>query len=333
MKEARFWRKEDGRIECGLCPHSCKIGPGKRGICGVRENRDGVLYSLIYGKASSIHVDPIEKKPFFHFKPGDRVLSLGSIGCTFRCQNCQNYTISQAEFGEFGLEDVSSEDVLETCKRSGCKGVSWTYNEPTIWHEFSSDASILAKKNGYHTDYVTNGFIQGAPLRELVECIDAMNIDVKSFREEFYKRVCRASLRPVLDAAEMAHRLGIHVELTYLVIPGKNDSEAELRDFSRWVTESLSPNVPVHFTRFHPDYMMMDVQSTPIKTLDLAFKIAKQEGLRFPYTGNVPGDDRENTYCPKCGKLVIGRMGFAVVEMRAEGSRCPACGEDLNLIV
>ncbi|MDD1768484.1 MAG: AmmeMemoRadiSam system radical SAM enzyme [Methanomassiliicoccales archaeon] len=333
MKEARFWKPENGRVACSLCPHSCKIAPGRRGICGVRENRDGRLFSLIYGKASSVHVDPVEKKPFFHFKPGDKVLSLGSIGCTFRCQNCQNFTISQAQVGEFGLEDMSSEEVLDTCRKTGCKGISWTYNEPTIWHEFSYDTSKLAKSKGYHTNYVTNGFIQEAPLRELAECIDAMNIDVKAFHNEFYKKVCRASLKPVLDAAKLAHELGIHVELTYLVIPGKNDSEAEIRDFSRWVAQSLDPNVPVHFTRFHPDYLMTDVQSTPIKTLDMAYKVAKEEGLRFPYAGNVPGDDRENTHCPKCGELVIGRMGFSIVEMKAKKGKCPVCGENLNMIV
>ncbi|MGD0056751.1 MAG: AmmeMemoRadiSam system radical SAM enzyme [Methanomassiliicoccales archaeon] len=333
MKEARFWRVEDGRVACGLCPHACKIAIGKRGICGVRENKDGRLCSLIYGKASSVHVDPIEKKPFFHFKPGERVLSLGSVGCTFRCQNCQNYTISQAEVGEFGLEDISSKEVLDACKRTGCKGISWTYNEPTIWHEFSYDTSKIAKSMGFHSNYVTNGYIQEAPLRELAECIDAMNIDVKAFDEEFYKKVCRASLKPVLDAAKLAHELGIHVELTYLVIPGKNDAEAEIRDFSRWVAQSLNPKVPVHFTRFHPDYLMMDVPSTPIGTLDMAYKVGKEEGLMFPYAGNVPGDERENTYCPKCGELVIRRMGFSVIEMKAKKGRCPACGEDLNMII
>jgi pyruvate formate lyase activating enzyme len=333
MKEARFWRPENGMVACGLCPHACKIAPGKRGICGVRENRDGKLYSLIYGKVSSIYVDPIEKKPFFHFKPGERVLSLSSVGCTFRCQHCQNHTISQAEVGKFGLEDISPEEVLKTCERSGCRGISWTYNEPTIWHEFSYETSKLAKSKGLHTNYVTNGYIQEAPLRELAECIDAMNIDVKAFHEDFYKKVCRASLKPVLDAAKLAHELGIHVELTYLIIPGKNDSEAEIRDFSRWVAESLDPKVPVHFTRFHPDYLMMDVSSTPIKTLDTAYKIGKEEGLEFPYAGNVPGDDRENTYCPKCGTLIIRRMGFSVIEMRSKDGGCPTCDENLNMIL
>ncbi|MDD1765904.1 MAG: AmmeMemoRadiSam system radical SAM enzyme [Methanomassiliicoccales archaeon] len=333
MKEARFWRTEDGRAVCGLCPHSCRIASGKRGICGVRENRDGRLFSLIYGKASSIHVDPIEKKPFFHFKPGEKVLSLGSVGCTFRCQHCQNYTISQAAVGEFGLEDLSPEEVLTTCRRFGCTGISWTYNEPTIWHEFSYETSKLAKSNGLHTDYVTNGYIQEAPLRELAECIDAMNIDIKAFREDFYKKVCKASLNPVLEATMLAHELGIHVELTYLIIPGKNDTEAEIRDFSRWVVQNLDPKVPVHFTRFHPDYLMDDVPTTPMKTLDMAYAIGKAEGMKHPYTGNVPGDERENTYCPKCGALMIRRMGFNVIEMRTKDGKCPTCGEQLNILM
>ena len=332
MKEARFWRAENGRTVCSLCPHSCRIAPGKRGICGVRENREGKLYSMIYGKASSVQVDPIEKKPLFHFKPGHKVLSLGSIGCTFRCMHCQNFTISQAKLGEFGLDDVSPEGVIDACRSAGCTGISWTYNEPTIWHEFSYDTSVLAKKTGLHTSYVTNGYIQEPPMRELTECIDAMNIDVKAFREDFYKRTCKASLGPVLAATKIAHDSGVHVELTYLIIPGKNDDAAEIRDFSRWVVEALSPNVPVHFTRFHPDYLMTETPSTPMKTMDMAYGVAKEEGVRFIYVGNVPADERENTHCPKCGSLIVERSWFSILQLKAKDGRCPSCGEDLNLI-
>lgn len=332
MKEAKFWRKEDGRVACALCPHSCKIAPGKRGICGVRENREGKLYSLIYGKASSVHVDPIEKKPLFHFKPGDRVISLGSIGCTFRCLHCQNFTISQASFGSFPLEDMRPEQVTEICRSTNCRGVSWTYNEPIIWHEFAFDASKIAKENGLYTVYVTNGYIQEEPLRELAQCLDAMNIDVKGFREEFYKKTCKASLEPVLRATELALSLGIHVELTYLIIPGKNDSEGEIRDFARWVVTALRPDVPVHFTRFHPDYMMTDVPATPMKAMEMAFRVGREEGLRFPYMGNVPRHGAENTYCPKCGALAVERSGFDILRLDVKEGRCAVCGEPLNMV-
>ncbi len=333
MKEARFWSSHDGRVHCHLCPHGCKIAETKTGICGVRENRGGRLMSLIYGSISSAHPDPIEKKPLYHFKPGTRAYSLGTVGCTFRCEHCQNYSISQANPGASFLENITPEQVVRGACRAGCSGLAWTYNEPTIWHEFSYDTSKMAKEEGLYSVYVTNGYIQPDPLREISEHLDAMNIDIKAFSEEFYKEVCRASLKPVLDATELARELGIHVELTYLIIPGKNDSKEELGEFLDWVTDSLSDQTPVHFSRFHPDYRMREVQPTPLSTMDRAYDLAKEAGLRHVYLGNVPRSDKESTYCPNCGELVIERHGFSSSIRSMKGDRCDNCGEQLNIIV
>jgi pyruvate formate lyase activating enzyme len=331
--EARFYSREGDKVRCSLCPHTCLIADNKRGLCGVRENRAGKLYSLIYGLASSIHPDPIEKKPLFHFLPGSTSLSFGSIGCNLSCMHCQNFEISRARIGDVHLQHISPEDVIEMARSSKAKSVSWTYNEPTIWHEFTTKASKAAHDAGLKTSYVTNGYIQEQPLRELKGVIDAMNIDVKAFREEFYKTVCGGRLEPVLKACELAVELGIHVELTYLIIPGHNDAEKEILDFSRWVIDRLGGDIPVHFSAFHPDYKLTSVPRTPSKTLDLAYGIAKKAGIDYVYLGNVFAGDRDDTYCPKCGTRVIDREGFWVRSMNLQGDRCGKCGARLNLVV
>jgi pyruvate formate lyase activating enzyme len=318
-------------VRCQLCPHSCSIAPAKRGICGVRENREGTLYSMNYGRVSSINIDPIEKKPLFHFYPGSAALSLGSIGCTFRCAHCQNFTISMAALSELNTREIAPEDVPRLALDNGCQGVAFTYNEPTIWHEFAYDACKLIKEQGLYTVYVTNGFIQEAPLRELAPYLDAMNIDVKGFTEHFYKDVCKAPLQPVLDTVRLALSLGIHVELTYLIIPGRNDAEEELRGFARWCADG-DPRVPVHFSRFHPDYQLTDAPPTPVSTMELAKRVATEEGLKFVYLGNVRIPHGEDTYCPKCGTLVVQRTGFGVSKLDARDGRCPVCGEDLYMV-
>ncbi|MDD1770576.1 MAG: AmmeMemoRadiSam system radical SAM enzyme [Methanomassiliicoccales archaeon] len=331
--EARFWKVEGDRAACYLCPHHCKIAEGKVGVCGVRQNIGGRLYSLIYGRASSINVDPIEKKPLFHFLPGEGILSLGSVGCNLHCLHCQNFTISQAKTQESFLESMAPEDVSRLATSSGCRAIAFTYNEPTIWHEFTYDACKIAKEKDQYTVYVTNGFIEEEPLRDIAPYLDAMNIDVKGFKEAFYKDVCRARLDPVLKATKLAHDLGIHIELTYLVIPGKNDDEDEMRAFSRWVSKSISEYVPVHFTRFHPDYMMTDVPPTPISTMELAQKIGKEEGLKFVYGGNYASGDGENTRCPKCGTLIVRRTGYHIHRVNLTGPDCPKCGEHLYFVL
>jgi pyruvate formate lyase activating enzyme len=330
--EARFYSLEGGKVRCALCPHSCLIPEGKRGICGVREHRGGKLYALTYGLASSIHPDPIEKKPLFHFLPGTTSISFGSVGCNLSCKHCQNFSISRAGPEDVGLTRIVPGDVVEYARTSGAQSVSWTYNEPIIWHEFTTDASRAVHDAGLKTVYVTNGYIQEPPLRELQGLVDAMNIDVKAFRESFYKRVCGGSLAPVLKACEAAHGLGIHVELTYLIIPGHNDSEEELGEFSKWVSDSMASNVPVHFSAFHPDYKLTSVPRTPTNTLVKAFEMARAAGLEFVYLGNVPVGDKDDTFCPKCGAPVVRREGFFVTHKDLKGGKCGKCGAELNII-
>lgn len=332
-EEASFWAREGDKVRCSLCPHGCAIADGKRGLCGVRENRGGKLYSLIYGKASSIHPDPIEKKPLYHFMPGSTAISFGSIGCNLSCMHCQNWSISRARFGQIELTDLTPKDVVRYAHDSGARSVSWTYNEPTIWHEFTTVASKAAHAAGLRTNYVTNGFINEEPLRELRGVIDAMNIDVKAFSEGFYKRVCGGRLAPVLRACEVAREIGIHVELTYLVIPEHNDGEPEISEFCGWVAKSLAKDVPVHFSAFHPDYRLTSVPRTPEKTLSKAYDLAKKAGLEFVYLGNVWAGDRDDTYCPACGAKVIDREGFSVRSTKLKGTSCGSCGASLNLVV
>ncbi len=331
--EAMFYSRVGEKVKCSLCPHSCVIGEKKRGLCGVRENRGGVLYSLIYGKASSVHPDPIEKKPLFHFLPGSTSISFASIGCNLFCQHCQNFSLSRARFGDFDLTNLTPEDVVRYARTTGSKSISWTYNEPTIWHEFTTVASKAAHEAGFKTVYVTNGYIQEEPLRQLGGIIDAMNIDVKAFKEKFYKEICGGRLAPVLRACEVAVELGIHVELTYLIIPGQNDSVAEMEQFSKWVKDSLGADIPVHFSAFHPDYKMTSIPSTPASTMKTAFDTAKRTGLEFVYLGNVYAGDRDDTFCPRCGTLVIEREGFYVRGANLNGDKCGKCGADLNLVI
>jgi len=330
-KEALFWAEEGGKVRCDLCPHKCHIASGKRGICGVRENRDGKLYTLIYGKMTSIIPDPIEKKPLFHFYPGTEVLSFGTVGCNFKCPHCQNWSISQMKYGDIGLRNISVQEVVKSAKRFGCRGVAWTYNEPIIWYEFTLDGCIAAKKNGLYTAYVTNGFIEEEPLKMIAPHLDAMNIDVKAFNEDFYSKVCKGRLAPVLETVKTAKDLGIHIELTYLIIPTQNDKSEELEAFCDWAA-SVSKDIPLHFSRFHPDYKMTSIPPTPMGTLEMAFNTAKEKGMRFVYLGNImPGDKSENTYCPKCNELLIERWGFNVQRNNLKSARCPNCAEPLNI--
>lgn len=332
LHEAEFWTAEAGKVRCSLCPHACLVAEGKQGLCGVRGNRGGKLQSLIYGLASSIHPDPIEKKPLFHFLPGTTSISFGSIGCNLFCKHCQNFSISRAGLGDFDLTTISPEDVVKYAASARAKSVSWTYNEPTIWHEFTTASSKAAHAAGYKTVYVTNGYIQEAPLRELKGVIDAMNIDVKGFTDGFYKKTCGGRLQPVLTACEVAVGLGIHVEITYLVIPGLNDTEDEIAKFSKWVVDTLGAQIPVHFSAFHPDYKMVDVPPTSERTLSKAYDLARKAGLSFVYLGNILAGDRDDTHCPKCGAKVVEREGFSVLRTRLNGNRCGSCGGDLYLV-
>lgn len=333
-KEAKFWGKlKDKKVQCGLCSQSCIISEGDRGFCGVRENIDGALYSLIYGSCSSVAVDPIEKKPLYHFRPGSSALSLGTVGCNFRCEHCQNASISRGSPDSSHLRDISPERIVEIAEKRNCDGIAWTYNEPTIWYEYSFDSAKLASKKGLYNVYVSNGYIQEEPLREFSPFLDGMNIDVKAFHDDFYKKVCKARLQPVLDTCELAKELGIHLEVTYLVIPSYNDSDEEIEGFCDWVVDELGEDTPVHFSRFYPAHRMRDVDMTPMDTMVNAYNKAKDAGVLYVYLGNVPDGRYGGTVCPNCGNVCVERSGFSVDLKDVEDGKCGECGASLSIVV
>ncbi len=332
-KEAMLWEPKDGgKVRCRLCSHRCVIGERNRGFCGVRENRKGTLYTLNYALASSVSPDPIEKKPLFNFYPGTSVFSLGTIGCNFRCSYCQNYTISQTDLDETArhLTEYLPQKAVELARDYDCMGLAWTYNEPTIWFEYTYDSAKLAKENGLYTVYVTNGYMTEEALDTIAPYLDAMNIDIKGFKEEFYNKMTSAKLNPVLETVRRAVDKGIHIELTYLIIPTKNDSEKEIGEFIDWVA-GIDDRVPVHFTRFHPDYKMIDLHPTPLPTLQRAREMGLEK-LKYVYTGNVVGDKGENTYCYNCNEPIIKRWGFSVKGLNLKDmNKCPNCGARIDI--
>jgi pyruvate formate lyase activating enzyme len=331
IKEAMLYETLDGKkVQCNVCAHNCVISDGKTGICGTRKNEEGILYTLIYNSATSATPDPIEKKPLYHFHPGSTVFSLGTVGCNFKCKHCQNMSISFAKVGEVPMTEISVEESIKYAKRSKCGGVAWTYNEPTIWFEYTYDGAKLAKENGLYTVYVTNGYISEDALDKIAPYLDAANVDVKAFTDGFYKRVSNAKLEPVLRTCERMLEKGIHIELTYLVIPTYNDDPDELRRFAEWVV-SLGEDTPVHFSRFHPLGEMSHLYSTPIETLETAHAIAKASGIKYVYIGNVHGHKYDNTYCPECGRLLVERIGFGIMKT-ISGRKCPNCGSDISIV-
>ncbi len=333
MKEARFYEKrEDSKVVCHLCNHNCKISPGHRGICGVRENQEGTLYTLVYGMLVSENIDPIEKKPLFHFLPGSTSYSISTVGCNFRCLHCQNYQISQYPRllgGQIAGHKRTPEDVVQATRLEGARSISYTYVEPTIFYEFAYDCCKMAREEGIRNVFVSNGFMSPDVARELSQVLDGINIDVKAFTDRFYREVCKAKLQPVLDNVKLFHELGTWVEVTTLIIPGWNDSEEELREIARFV-KGIDPAIPWHVTAFYPAYRMTDRPSTPVEILRRAREIGLEEGLRFVYEGNIPGEGGENTYCPKCGVKIIKRYGFRILENRMSQGKCPDCGEPIE---
>lgn len=332
MKEAALYRTDEkGKVHCGLCAFGCKIAEGSRGVCGVRENRSGRLYSLNYGRLVSQGIDPIEKKPLFHFQPASSSYSIATVGCNFRCLHCQNAEISQmpVESGRIAGEEVPFESVVAAAAAAGCANISYTYTEPTIFFEYARDCGLLARTSGLKNVFVTNGYMTRECIDELGGFLDAANVDVKSFRDEFYRKVCGARLAPVLDAVEYMHGLGIWIEVTTLVIPTMNDSDEELADIARWIA-GVDRAIPWHISAFHPYYKLTDLPRTPSSTLSRAREIGLAAGLRYVYTGNVPGDPGESTFCYGCGKLLIERFHFTVRENLIQDSRCPGCGARID---
>ncbi len=324
MRRADFWKKLDADgVQCLLCSHRCRITAGKTGLCGVRENRDGILWSLVYGRVIAQHVDPIEKKPLFHFFPGTRSYSIATVGCNFRCRFCQNADISQAPriHKQVPGRVVPAEMIVADAESSQCASIAYTYTEPTVFMEFARDVAQLARRSGIRNIFVSNGFMSEEGFDGIKNWLDAANIDLKSFRDDFYKGQCGARLKPVVQTLERMKRHGIWLEVTTLIIPGLNDDPGELRELAAFIA-SLGPETPWHVSRFHPTYQMTDRPPTPVETLQRARQIGMDAGLHYVYTGNIPGDDGENTYCHQCGALLIKRYGFT---MRMTGCRHGTC--------
>ena len=331
IHEAMLWDPAgNGDTACRLCAHRCVIKPGRLGVCAVRENRDGRLVTQVYGEVVAAHVDPIEKKPLYHFLPGSTALSIATPGCNFRCGFCQNWQISQAprrREGGLAGEPFAPQDVVRAALDQGCRSISYTYTEPTIFFEYAYDTARLAREAGLRNTFVTNGYMTAEALETIRPLLDAANVDLKAFRDETYKKVCGARLEPVLETIRAMKGDDIWVEVTTLVVPGLNDGPAELGDIARFIA-SVDPDIPWHISRFHPDFEYTQAPATPVATLRAAAETGRREGLRYIYVGNVPGGS-EDTSCRTCGTILIRRRGFTVTADVLVDSRCPTCGTPL----
>jgi len=328
--EARFYERDGDAYICLLCPHRCRIAVGQFGKCGARRADDDILVAYSYGKVSSLCVDPVEKKPLYHFHPGCRVFSVGGIGCNMSCKHCQNYSISQSSSGKKRTTYESPEELVDMFRKERVDMIAFTYNEPAIWFEYIMDVADCAPDATYIL--VTNGYINEEPLRELCQYVSAMNIDVKGFNDEFYVEVCGGHLDDVLNTVKTAFSMGVHIELTYLLIPGHNDSDEEIGKFVKWIMDNLSADIPVHFTRFHPDNAMNNVPWTSPESLLKAMDMAMDAGLNNVYVGNIISEEGSDTYCPECGAVVIRRTGYLVNIVAMEGLRCKGCGHRLYMV-
>lgn len=349
MKEALFYKKlKDNWVKCLLCPHYCVIPEGRSGFCGVRLNKEGVLRSLVHNKVSSMAVDPIEKKPLYHFNPGSLVFSLGTLGCNMHCAHCQNWEISHVMLAEShdgskiydiskqrATQIITPERAVELARNNDCDGIAWTYNEPTVWFEYTLETAKLAKKNGLYTVYVTNGYIDPEPLEMIAPYLDAYRVDVKAFNNDFYKQVARIpEMKPVLQSAMLAKRLhNIHVEIVTNLIPEMNDDENELKGLACWIRQELGEDTPWHITKFYPFLEFSEVPSTNINSLEKAYSIGKEAGLLYVYLGNVPKHEYGNTYCPTCGDLLIDREGYSILSYQIDqDNKCANCKRPINII-
>lgn len=331
MKEALFYEKlDENKVRCHLCSHNCLIKDDSIGVCRVRKNKEGVLYSLVYGKLISANVDPIEKKPLFHFLPGSRSFSIATVGCNFRCQHCQNYTISQLPDREPQLDTpyTHPEKVVSLASQYDCRSIAHTYTEPTIFYEYAYDVARQCEKEDIKNLFVTNGYMTAEVLKHSQPHIQAANVDLKAFKEETYKKICGARLKPVLESISLMKELGMWIEVTTLVIPTINDSEEELNQIAEFVA-SVDVDIPWHVSRFHPHFKMRNLPATPVKTLRRAREIGFEKGLHYVYSGNVPGDEGENTYCYNCHQLLIGRVGYQLIDYNIKNGHCPNCNSPI----
>jgi len=337
MKESYLYKKlKNKAVQCQTCAHYCTLNPGQRGKCGVRENIDGKLYALNYGKVIAMNIDPIDKKPFYHFLPASYSLSIATVGCNYSCLNCQNWEISQAFKGkkEIPGEYVPPEKIVEMAIENKVESISYTYVEPTIFLEYALDTMKLAKKAGLKNVFVSNGFMSKESAKLVIPYLDANNIDIKGFNESFYQKVCGASLKPVLDTAKLMKKFGVWVEITTLIIPTLNDDEEIFEGIAKLIYKNLGAETPWHLSQFCGaiSWKLHHIPDTPIETLEKAIEIGKKVGLKYVYIGNIPGHKAENTYCPKCGELVVNRVNYFVHRYDKDG-KCPKCGESLNLIL
>jgi len=328
MKKAILYEKlKDNKVRCEACCHHCLIPDKETGICGVRQNIDGDLYLLVYGRAISVNIDPIEKKPLFHFLPGQKTFSLGTMGCNFACDFCQNWEISQIprnlDLIHTG-EEWELKKIVKYCKDNEIPIIAYTYNEPSIWVEYALDTMKLAKKEGIKNIWVSNGFMSEKSLNLIAPYLDAINIDLKSFSNNFYQKICKGQLNPVKENIKKIWKMGIWEEVTTLIIPRVNDSEKELKQIAKFLVK-ISKDIPWHISAFYPCYKMLDMISTPEETLISAYKIGKKVGLKYVYTGNISNSNYESTFCPKCNTLIIERWGMEVLENNLKNGKCPKC--------
>ena len=324
---------KEKKVKCNLCSHRCIIKDGKRGICGVRENQGGILKTLVYGKLIASHIDPIEKKPLFHFMPGSLSYSIATVGCNFKCLFCQNADISQMPSDHNGMitgDLYAPEDVVDAAIKGNCKSIAYTYTEPTVFFEFAFDTAKLAHAKGIKNVFVTNGYMTSEAVHMISPYLDAANVDLKAFNKSFYKEVVKARLEPVKKTLKLMKSLGIFVEVTTLLIPGLNDDKKELEKLALFLVKSLGSGTPWHVSAFYPTYRLTDRPPTPVESLVMAREIGIKAGLRYVYIGNVPSKDGENTFCSNCGKLLINRLGFSIIKNVLENGRCPYCGTQID---
>jgi len=324
---------DDRKVRCHLCHHRCVIKEGKRGICGVRENQQGILKTLVYGKLIAQHVDPIEKKPLYHVLPGTLSYSIAAVGCNFKCRFCQNADIAQLPSDRKGMivgDPCTPEDVVAAATRSGCRSVAYTYTEPTIFFEFAHDTAKLAHEEGLLNVFVTNGYMTSEALHMIKPYLDAANVDLKAFNDDFYKEQCGAKRKHVMETLQMMKSLGVFVEVTTLLIPGLNDDRKELEELASFVADSLGPDTPWHISRFHPTYKLTDRPPTPAESIHEARTIGLDAGLRYVYSGNLPGDEGENTVCYSCGYPLIERWGYRISKNAIQDGRCPKCNATID---
>ncbi len=323
---AMFWEKlEQNQVKCTLCPRECAVADVERGYCGVRENQGGEYHTLVYGALCSGNVDPIEKKPLFHYLPGTPAFSIATAGCNIECKFCQNWRISQFRPEQVESVLVKPDRLVTTCKSRGCPTIAYTYSEPVVFYEYMHDTAALARQHGIGSVMISNGYIQEKPLRQLCRQLTGVKVDLKAFTEKFYAEWCAGHLKPVLDALEVLKDIGIWLELVVLIVPTLNDSPDEIKQMSKWVVKHLGPDVPMHFTRFHPTYRVTNLPRTPIPTLERCRQIALDAGVHYVYAGNVPMHPGENTYCHSCGEELIRRVGFRVASNKIRNGKCPKC--------